>query len=140
MQRACIAARVRLKLLKPVLAFWLALVVLLPAGLPFVSSAAGADMGAWLCGPSQSLSAKDKAQLKDILTFIGEIDDREDSGSDALCLDCITGGWAGLTSPKINQTEIVYARMSAAFFPCGAGHFTFATGPPLGGRAPPDFQ
>ncbi len=114
--------------------------MLLPAGLPLISSAAGADAAAWLCGPSQSLSAQDKAQLKDILTLIGEIDDSEDSGSDVLCLDCITGGWAGLTLPACSTAANVYVTRAAVFAPHDAGHFTFATGPPLGGRAPPEFQ
>gem|GEM_PF-3521639 len=138
--RSCIAARVRYNFTKSVLAFWLALVVLLPAGLPLVSSAAGADAGAWLCGPSQSLSADDKAELKDILTQIGEIGDSEDAGFGALCLDCITGGWAGLTPPVAMTAANIYVTRTAAFSPYDAGRFTFATGPPLGGRAPPHFQ
>ena len=122
-----------------VLACLLALLIMLPAGLPLAGAAAGADASSWLCGPSQTMSAQDKARLTDILTALGEIDKGDDSNESAMCLDCIQSGFACLETPQAEDADRQFSALASGFYVYDAGLFIFATGPPLGGRAPPHF-
>lgn len=113
---------------------------LMPASLA-IAEEAGYDVSSFICNPSNSTpSAKANAHIQDLLTALGMEDSSEPPAPPSEhCSNCVINFSAVLGDFQRYLTQTGFLTSDAVYFRSRGNHATLARGPPLGGRAPPQF-
>lgn len=119
---------------------FIALLTLVPMAMPWAAAASDKDLSRFLCNPSgQTQTVKADEKLVEFLTAIGEIDKDKTDRQIEHCSNCILLN-SGLPSGPSYYSETTRFPDTVRHWPINnVGLIYGATGPPLGGRAPPIF-